>query len=346
MGGDAATLTDVEAWTRERLERAWPDARPLLSAALGDVPDRVADLRVEPFEKQSRSHDNRRQPQRPGRPRLGPRRAIVLLGWNGTTIVAKLLEDDRGRHAHELQAALWQDGFAEGPFRVPRALAYLADHHVAFMDAAPGSQLWALAEGRLRDATDPRIVAAVAGSAAWLAAFHRWPGRLGEPLRLEPQLLRLARDAARVGAARPDHVPLVEEILALLAERLPPVFPSAVQAHLDYGPHNVVADDEGVTIIDFNSSCPSDPGWDVASFLISVAWSAPVEDWPRLEPLADAFLEEYVRRGGPTGSLLYCLSHAAGRRVVRRLARNERDQLEPSLDLLRRLPAYVAERTA
>lgn len=200
-------------------------------------------------------------------------RAVAEYSFGGRShVVAKLyLDVAEGRTAYQIHSRLWRDGgFGGGsPYRVPEPIAYLAEHGVVLMRAAPGGPLCSV-EQRDRQAFEEGL----RGAARWLAALHASPLRLGPRQEVAHEVARLARRAATATACRPDLERAFRRAMEELDARRPahPDLGPPVQTHGRYHAEHVFLRPEFVTVIDLDRSAVSDAAKDVGEFLHRLRW--------------------------------------------------------------------------
>jgi aminoglycoside phosphotransferase (APT) family kinase protein len=329
----AEDVTGGAAYAPARLVRAWPDVAHLLAEA--SFLDRLAtsDLELEQLDRRGRSHEQTPSGRHTARMRL----------HDGSTVIVKTVPDDRGRLAHEVQCALWHQGFGrDSAFRVAEPIGYLEEHRLALMHEAAGRSFSDL----LVDGDPDAVLEGARQAARWLARLHTTPVVLGVPLLPE----RAAHDLARAAAKLVAHDPAAEHVVVAsidaLDARLPARPPAVVQCHLDYRPDHVLVAGDHVTVLDFNSTAPADPAWDLARFVMKTA--APRHRRAKAEPaLAERAAAEFVaeyRRCRPSGlaGLPYALSYLTVRQLFRAVRRGE----EAEAERWRRELAAVPERFA
>ena len=135
----------------------------------------------------------------------------------------------------------WTDA---GPLRLPDAVAYLADRHMALFTPAPGRPLHQLPRHRLPEA--------MAALGAGLAVLHRQPTDGFAPFtRLDPGRLGAAGEVLQL--ARPDLAPLVQSLVDALL-RSPPTRGEPVLLHGDLHPKNVLVHDAGISLVDLDQA--------------------------------------------------------------------------------------------
>ena len=120
---------------------------------------------------------------------------------------AKVQVGDEGRRSVDVLRAARRGIANDGPLRLPDAVAYLPDRHMALFTPAPGRPLHQLPRDRWPEA--------MAALGAGLAVLHRQPVDGFAPFaRLDPCRLDAAGEVLR--QARPDLAPLVQSLVETL----------------------------------------------------------------------------------------------------------------------------------
>jgi hypothetical protein len=204
-------------------------------------------------------------------------------------VFAKLYPDvAAGALAYGVHKRLWSHRFGGERFRVPEPLAYLPDHGVLLLRAAPGEQL---TEGSLEG---------VRRAARWLAALHASGVDLDASEDAAQGVLRLARRATTAAASRPELREVFCGLLEVLAERYGRTVGGTERAptHGRFSAEHVYVSAEYVTAVDLDRAALADPARDVGELLHRLRWRAgkkrhgvPAE----VDAAGDAFVGEYLR---------------------------------------------------
>jgi hypothetical protein len=203
-----------------------------------------------------------------------------------------------GSNAYDCLRQLRQRGFATGSgFEVPEPLGFIAEVNLLLMGRAKGIPLAQLAAtGPLEKALD-----GVRSAAGWLARFHatEMPGLPIESPCERIEILKLADALTKIAAKCPEQSSLLIEMLHALRSVAPGAnsCPGLVPLHGQFRAAHVFVAAEGVTVIDLEKICLSDPGKDVARFthtLKKTCFEEGGEPGIAVE-LAREFVEEYGR---------------------------------------------------
>jgi glycosyltransferase involved in cell wall biosynthesis len=226
-------------------------------------------------------------------------------------IVGKVFRDDRGQRLHNLQEALWQDGF--GPHAgdqvvVPRSLGYVPEMRMQVQECAPGTTLNELAAHG--PVTEP---AARCGQA--LAKLHQARSLAADghdaalqPYRLGDEIGRLDAYTSTILAWRSDEAARVLALRAVLERwgRELPEPEALATVHRDFYYSQVLFDRSRLTLIDFDLVSLGDPAIDVANFTAHLAFLG-LDKRADLDALAvesEQFLAAYARHAAVDGAFL------------------------------------------
>lgn len=222
--------------------------------------------------------------------------AKVQIGEEGSRSVAVLRAARRGL----------ADG---GVLRLPDAIGYLPERHMALYSPAPGRPLNQV------DRTD--VPEAMAALGAALSVLH------GQPTEGFARFTRLGPDSvARAGelvrAARPDLAPLTHALVGILLST-PRAPGPRVLLHGDLHPKNVLVHDAGVSLVDLDQAGAGPAAAELGGTLARLWCPRPGDE---IEPgtaaaAAEALLDSYDRP--PSYDDL--LWHAAAALLVERAAR-------------------------
>jgi hypothetical protein len=163
-------------------------------------------------------------------------------GHGGTVGFAKVQSGKDGRRSVDILRAARRGITDNGVLRLPDAVGYLPDLHMALYSAAPGRPLHQLSRAAV-----PEAMAALGVA---LSVLHRQPtDGFGRFTRLDPEQVAAAGELVR--AARPDLTTLVGALVGALLSTVPPARPE-VLLHGDLHPKNVLVHDAGVSLVDLD----------------------------------------------------------------------------------------------
>lgn len=204
------------------------------------------------------------------RKRLGSRQVIIyrliLLNESGpkrrsVELVGKRYADGaEGEKVFWMMQQLWKGGFGEGSrFKIPKPLCYLTDFKLLIQERAHGTLLPKYL-GRGNDAALARAKMV----ARWLAKLHQ--------LDVTPEGIDPCADdetsinnfAYQLGQRHPHLASQLEDLAFSICERIAsPKGLSFTTVHGDFHPENIFVTQDGVTVIDFDNFCRSDPAKDL-----------------------------------------------------------------------------------
>jgi aminoglycoside phosphotransferase (APT) family kinase protein len=214
---------------------------------------------------------------------------------------AKLYIDDLGPRCHEINCALWEDGFnAAAHYQVPQPLAFFADHNLLLMRCVPGTPLGSAFDGN----ASVDLVAGSREAAKWLAMLHQSSINAGlktgapdsdwESLKL----FRMASRLIKAAAARSDKLDTVRQLMRTLEKRIAELPPSRrfVFTHGRFHHDHVFLRADATAVIDLDRCRPSDPAKDAAEFVRVLRLTAFKEgfDMDRAEEASASFLNTYL----------------------------------------------------
>ena len=281
-----------------------PDrARPLLEAAIrsgGTHPD----LRIERCTAEVMRY-------KPGS-RCTVRYHLVLgpgaqdAGWP-EVVVAKTYHGDKGANAYAGMRVLWDTPLSRGDVVTLAApLAYLPEQRVLVQGPVPEDQILKdLVRATFAAGTDSAAVAALdaalARTAAGLAALHRSEAWHGELVTFEEERAELGRIAGRLAVPLPETDGAAAALLTRIgeiADRTPadPVRPS----HTSFRPAQVLLHGDRVGFIDFDGFGRAEPGLDLGLFLATTASvairAAPSDRRAGALATVDELISRFLRR--------------------------------------------------
>ena len=222
---------------------------------------------------------------------------------------AKLTGGDEGRRSVDTLRAV-QRGIPEhGPLRLPDAVGYLPEWHLALFSPEPGRPLHQVE----RSGVPP----AMAALGAALAVLHARPTAGFAPFtRLDPDQVAAAGDV--VCASRPDLAGVTGALVAELLATAPTPGPRAL-LHGDLHPKNVLVHDDGVSLVDLDQAGAGPAAAELGGTLARLWCPRPGDeiDPATAAAAADALLGAYGRTPSPA-ELRW---HAAAALLVERAAR-------------------------
>jgi aminoglycoside phosphotransferase len=228
----------------------------------------------------------------------------------GVVGYAKVQLGDEGRRSVAVLRAARRGITQAGPLRLPDAVGYLRDRHMALFSPAPGRPLHELPRDRLPEA--------MSALGTGLGVLHRQRAA-GFPAfeRLGPDRLIAAGDVLR--RARPDLTSLVQSLVeALLVSA--PAPGEQVLLHGDLHPKNVLVHDEGISLVDLDQAGTGPAAAELGAMLSRLWCPRPGDETPddTAAAAADALVASYGRRAPGHRDLLW---YAAAALLVERAAR-------------------------
>lgn len=211
----------------------------------------------------------------------------------------KVYRDDRGEICHRLLKATWEASETSGGrWQAARPLAFQPAEQFVLQAAVPGRQFRHIfAELTHDDAGDEELreverhLQSIAGAVRALQTSHITWGPQNTFSRLlaahEKNLLYLSRWQGDLA----NEITLLRQELVQLERKLP-AGPLCI-AHCDFAHGNVMIDESGVGIIDFDRAGQAEPAYDVAYFLTHM-WSFGIRHPKRQSHIKR--LCEYFRR--------------------------------------------------
>jgi aminoglycoside phosphotransferase (APT) family kinase protein len=209
---------------------------------------------------------------------------------------------EQAARVHEILSGLWGEVFHDTDgLGVPRPLGHVPElSMLVYVPVAGRSLDEVLAEG------DGGGEAAVARTAAWLAALHR--ARLDLDRRFQPatEMVNLEAWAALVGRTWPDEATNATRIAAGLRESAGRLqLRTDTPIHKDFHYKHVIVEG-GLRVIDFDEVRLGDPAYDVAHFCAHLRLLAcrTAGDATALAGLERTFLDAYAAEGGQSPAAL------------------------------------------
>jgi aminoglycoside phosphotransferase len=226
---------------------------------------------------------------------------------------AKVQIDDDGAHSIAAHRRAGRDLPAGGPLVLPRGIAYLSQHHMAFYSPAPGVPL----------NTVPRsdVPAAMSALGAALTVLHDRPQQgFAAFTRFAPD--RVRRSAELVAAARPDVAADVLAAADLLLRALPQATPT-VLLHGDLHPKNVLVHETGVSLVDLDQAGTGPAEAELGGLLARLWWPRTADgfDADTAAAAADALLAAYGGIADPHALRWYAAASLLVERAVRAVNR-------------------------
>jgi hypothetical protein len=211
-------------------------------------------------------------------------------------LFAKLYSDDLGAHCYAVLKTLWDEGVARGErYRIPEPLYYSPDDKLLITGAVEGAPLTSYI-----GSDEAALVEGARESARWLARLHSSSVRVGKEGDFSAELLKLATRLVKAIGRKHREWERLLDLTQKLRELAKPISEKRriVQAHGRFRHDHVFVGRDGVSVIDWDRSCPWDPAIDLAEFLHLLRLDIfNMTGNPALTgPPARAFLEEYVSR--------------------------------------------------
>jgi len=210
--------------------------------------------------------------------------------------IGKVYSDDRS-DVYRTMAAIRRAGFGpDAEFSIPEPVAYLPELHFLVQERVAGRPA---TEFFLSDAGEDRVRMSER-CAGWLARFHAHAPRSGPIADREAFQLKIERWSHRVaaaGGAFADKAGRLGKELALARIR----DPGQCASHGSFTHHQVIASQGRTVTFDWDDHGVTDPGFDVARFLVGLRRLALrcLGSIRALDATADLFLQTYVSRCGP-----------------------------------------------
>lgn len=226
---------------------------------------------------------------------------------------AKVQTGDEGLHSvATLRAA--RRGIAEdGALRLPDAVGYLPEQHMALFTPAPGRPL-----NQLDRAAVPEAMAAL-GEA--LSVLHAQPtDGFAAFTRLDPE--QVSGAGRLVAAARPDLATLAGALVDALLSTRRPAGPT-VLLHGDLHPKNVLVHETGVSLVDLDQAGTGPAAAELGGTLARLWCPRPGDaiEGATAAAAGEALLDSYDRTPGREDLLWYAAAALLVERAVRAISR-------------------------
>jgi tRNA A-37 threonylcarbamoyl transferase component Bud32 len=202
--------------------------------------------------------------------RLGSRQVIAYrlsfksnkeLTTKPVELVGKRYADGaEGERVFRTMQMLWEAGFSAGSrFKIPQPLCYISDLKLLLQEKVQGSLL-----PRYVGRGDAVACARMRMVARWLATLHRH-AKIPEGIAsCEDDDASIQNFASQLGERFPHLTSRFEALASAIRERITPCTDTAFTlVHGDFHPENIFVTQDGVTVIDFDQFCRSDPARDL-----------------------------------------------------------------------------------
>jgi hypothetical protein len=222
---------------------------------------------------------------------------------------AKLQGGDEGRRSVDTLRAVRRGLPERGPLRLPDAVGYLPERHLALFSPEPGQPLHQVERSAV-----PQAMAALGAA---LSVLHARPtAGFARFTRLDAD--QVAAAGRLVCAARPDLAPVTEALVGELLATAPAPAAHAL-LHGDLHPKNVLVHDGGVSLVDLDQAGAGPAAAELGGILARLRRPRPGDE---IDPAtagaaAEALLAAYDRTPSPA-DLRW---HAAAALLVERAAR-------------------------
>jgi hypothetical protein len=233
---------------------------------------------------------------------------------HGRTVgFAKLQGGDDGRRSVATLRAVRRGIARDGILRLPEAIGYLPEEHLALFSPAPGRPLHQVARTAVPDA--------MSALGAALCVLHAQPADGFAPFtRLDPGGVAAAGDLVR--AARPDLSPVTEALLDVLLPTAPGPG-RRVLLHGDLHPKNVLVHDGGVSLVDLDQAGAGPAAAELGGTLARLWCPRPGDaiDVGTAEVAGESLLASYDRRPSRDDLLWYAAAALLVERAARAISR-------------------------
>jgi hypothetical protein len=256
----------------------------------------------------------------------------------GATVgFAKLQGADDGRRSVATLRAARRGIPEDGILRLPDAVGYLPEQHLALFSPAPGRPLHQL---------DRRAVPeAMTALGAALSVLHAQPtDGFGPFTRLDAD--QVAAAGHLVCAARPDLSPLAEALVGVLLLTAPAPGPG-VLLHGDLHPKNVLVHDSGVSLVDLDQAGVGPAAAELGGTLARLWCPRPGDeiDADTAEVAGDALLAAYDRPPSRDDLLWYAATALLVERAARAISRLDMPAINDLEGVLATALAWARRRT-
>jgi tRNA A-37 threonylcarbamoyl transferase component Bud32 len=176
-------------------------------------------------------------------------------------LVAKRYADgEEGERVFRTMQMLWEAGFSVGSrFKIPQPLCYISDLKLLLQEKVQGNLL-----PRYVGRDDAVACARMRMVARWLATLHRHDKIPEGIASCDDDDASIQSFASQLGERYPHLTSRFEALASAIRERITPCKDTAFTlVHGDFHPENIFVTREGVTVIDFDQFCRSDPARDL-----------------------------------------------------------------------------------
>jgi tRNA A-37 threonylcarbamoyl transferase component Bud32 len=167
---------------------------------------------------------------------------------------------EEGERVFRTMQMLWEAGFSVGSrFKIPQPFCYISDLKLLLQEKVQGSLL-----PRYVGRGDAEACARMRMVARWLATLHRH-GTIPEGIAsCEDDDASIQNFALQLGERYPHLTSRFEALASAIRERITSCkdIPFTL-VHGDFHPENIFVTQDGVTVIDFDQFCRSDPARDL-----------------------------------------------------------------------------------
>lgn len=226
---------------------------------------------------------------------------------------AKVQAGDEGERSVATLRAAGHGVTDHGALRLPRAVGYLPERHMALFTVAPGRPL-----NQLDRAAVPEAMEALGAA---LSVLHNQPTQGFAPFtRLDPD--RVADAARLVGTARPDLAALCGDLVRSLLASPPPSGPP-VLLHGDLHPKNVLVHEARVSLVDLDQAGTGPAAAELGGTLARLWCPRPGDaiSGDTAAAAGEALLTSYERRPAHQDLLWYAAAALLVERAVRAISR-------------------------
>ena len=257
-----------------------------------------------------------------------------------SVVYAKFFADDRGEEIYQNMEALWKVACRSVSLRVPQPLGYDPSRRMLVMSEAPGERdltEWVKCLEKQRPlppgvdlARLERCMTVVADA---LTELHGCGLQLSETRSFDAELEEQRQDLELVRRKHPAFAEHVDRVLLQMASCARDDGP-LVSSHGGFRHKQMMGNDHGLTLLDFDGLCLAHPALDAGSFISRLRREPVIHPGQarELERLAGLFRHEFLRRQPAVtrSQLALYESLALTERAVRSFRKNG------STDVLRR----------